>query len=192
MEEFEVKFLDISPKEIEEKLNKLGAKKMFGRLYKRKVFDFPDFSLNKQAAFLRLRDEGDKITLAFKQRLGVGKRSGNDLGMEEIEVVVSNFDTTEKILLNIGLVEKFYEENRRVRFILNEIEFDIDYWPLINPYLEIESSSRNKVNEGIKLLGLDADDSKTYPTMQVYKHYGIDEMSFKILTFEKQVKRDLY
>lgn len=34
MEEFEVKYLDIDPDEIEQKLVALGAKKMFDRVYR--------------------------------------------------------------------------------------------------------------------------------------------------------------
>jgi len=70
MEEIEVKFLNIDPDLIENRLKEVGAKKVFERFYKRKAFDYPDLRLDKAGAWIRLRDEGDKITLAFKQRIG--------------------------------------------------------------------------------------------------------------------------
>ena len=189
MEEVEVKFLNIDPVEIENKLNSLGAKNIFNRLYRRRLFDNPDQKLNSRGAYVILRDEGDKITLCFKQRLGIGQNGENDKGMEEIEVIVSDFENTANIFLNIGFIEKFYEENRRVRFELQDLEFDIDYWPLINPYLEIEAKSWENVDKAVNLLGLNKTDQKIFTTNQVYKLAGIQELDYKILTFEKQVKR---
>jgi len=129
MEEIEVKFLNIDPKETEKKLKEAGAEKVFDKVYRRKVFDYPDLRLNDRGAYLRLRDEGDKITLTFKQRLGVKSHDGktNDEGMEEIEIKVSDFEKTAELLTKMGLKEKFYEENRRIRHQLDDIEFDIDF-----------------------------------------------------------------
>ena len=59
MEEIEVKFLNIDSDLMEKKLLKIGAKKVFEKLYHRKVFDYPDLRLNDQGAWVRLRDEGE-------------------------------------------------------------------------------------------------------------------------------------
>jgi len=191
MEEIEVKFLNIDPKETEKKLKEAGAEKVFDKVYRRKVFDYPDLRLNDRGAYLRLRDEGDKITLTFKQRLGVKSHDGktNDEGMEEIEIKVSDFEKTAELLTKMGLKEKFYEENRRIRHQLGDIEFDIDFWPLLDPYLEIEAPSWEKIDEAIKLLKLDPKDKKIFSTYQVYQLKGIDENDYQILTFEKTVKK---
>ena len=191
MEEIEVKFLNIDPVLIEEKLVDLGAEKTFEKIYRRRVFDHPDLRLNNRGAFVRLRDEGDKITLTFKQRLGVKTHDGktNDKGMEEIEVNVSDFEKTAVLLKKIGLEEKFYEENRRIRYQLGDIEFDIDFWPLLEPYLEIEAPSWGKIDEAIKLLRLDPKDKKIFSTYQVYQLKGINENDYQILTLEKIVKK---
>lgn len=192
-QETEVKFLNIDPKEIEEKLKKLGAKKEFEKLYRRRVFDYPDRRLDNQGAWLRLRDEGNQTTLTFKRRLGIQGHRGetNDSGMEEIEVVVDNFDKTADLLKRIGFTEKFYTENKRLRYSLNEIEFDIDSWPLIPPYLEIEAKGWAKVDEGIEFLGLNPNDKKIFSANQVYALNGITESDYQILTFTEQRKRTL-
>ncbi|HXK32330.1 MAG TPA: CYTH domain-containing protein, partial [Candidatus Paceibacterota bacterium] len=142
-------------------------------------------------AFLRLRDEGDKITMTFKQRLGVKTHDGktNDEGMEEIEVTVSDFEKTAELLMKIGLKEKFYEENRRIRYQLNDIEFDIDFWPLLEPYLEIEAASWEKIDKTIELLELDPKDKKIFSTYQVYQLKGIDENDYQELTLKRAIKK---
>jgi len=191
MEEIEVKFLNIDPGLIERKLIEIGAKKIFEKLYKRRVFDYPDLRFDKKGGYIRLRDEGDKITLAFKQRLGIKSNDGktNDDSMEEVEIEVSDFEKTAELLRKIGLIEKFYEENRRIRYQLDDIEFDIDFWPLLEPYLEIEAPSWKKIDEGIKLLKLDPKDKKIFSTYQVYQLKGLNENDYQILTFKKIVKK---
>ena len=182
-----MKFLDIKPAEIETKLVSVGAAKAFDRVFRRRVFDYPDLRLNSKGAYVRVRDEGDKITFAYKERQGIGQSNGNDLGMKEIEVSVSDFEQTCELLRNVGLVEKFYEENRRVRYLYKGIEFDIDYWPLLSPFLEIEAENMGKIEEGISLLGLKSKEKKVFTVFQIYKLKGINELDYKVLTFEKQV-----
>ena len=191
MEEREVKFLNIDPGAIEKKLKNIGAKRIFDKVYRRRVFDHPDLRFNEKGAFLRLRDEGDKITMTFKQRLGVKTHDGktNDEGMEEIEVTVSDFEKTAELLMKIGLKEKFYEENRRIRYQLNDIEFDIDFWPLLEPYLEIEAVSWEKIDKAVKLFELDPKDKKIFSTYQVYQLKGIDENDYQELTLKRAIKK---
>src|SRR3989344_6224120 len=140
MEEIELTYIDIDKDKIEKKLLELGVEKVGDYHYRRIVFDYPDFRLDKQAAWVRLRDEVDKITLAFKQRLGENVRDklDGDDGMYERKTKVKNFDATREIFLKIGLIEKMYQENKRTRYILNGVECDIATSPLLDPYLEIE------------------------------------------------------
>ena len=191
MEEIEVKFLNIDVPAIEKKLKAAGAQKKFDRMYRRKVFDYPDLRLNAKAARIRVRDEGDQVTLGFKQRKDASDDKGksNDSGMHEVEVVVDDFERTVQFLESIGLEAKFYEENRRVRWVKDKITFDIDYWPMLKPYLEIEASNWDDIYKGIALLGLDPKDKKLFATMQVYALEGIDELDYEIITFDKQVKK---
>ena len=192
MEEIEVKFLNINPEEIQKKLEKIGAKKVGEYFYRRRVFDYPDFRLDKQGAWIRVRDEGDKITLNLKRRLGVKTHDGttSDEGMEEIEIIVSDFEKTAAFLLAVGFIEKFYQETKRIRWMKGDIEFDIDTWPQLNPYLEIEAPSWGKIDEAIKMLGLNIKDKKIFSTNQIYKLKGINELDYKRIAFDGFVKRE--
>lgn len=191
MEEIEVKFVNIDVPEVEKNILSLGAKKVGEFLYKRKTFDFPDKRLAEKFAWVRLRDEGDKVTLTYKERLGVGSNVLKDQGMKEIEIMVSSFEQTDTLLREIGLTEKFYEENKRVRYALGDLEFDIDTWPLLPPYLEIEGKSWERVEAVSRELGFDWDKHLRCSTMQIYADNGIDENAYAILTFDTQVKKEL-
>lgn len=191
MEEIELTYIDVDTDELKKKLYELGAEKVGDYHYRRIVFDYPDFRLDKQAAWVRLRDEGDKITLTFKQRLGKNLRDklDGDEGMYERETIVSDFDATREILLKIGLVEKMYQENKRERYMLDEVECDIDTWPLLDPYLEIEGPSWDKVYEIAEKLGLKRENGKKFSTNQIYRLKGLDDRNYTKLTFSEQIER---
>lgn len=191
-EEIEVKFLNIDREEMERKLQEVGATKEGEYFYRRQVFDYPGFPLNEKGAWLRLRDEGNRIVLSYKQRLGMTSHDGStsDQGMEEVEVEVSDFDKTKKLLLSLGMIEKFYQENKRVRWVRGDLEFDIDTWPELEPYLEIEGPSWEKVDEVIRELGLDPEEKKIFSTHQIYKMKGIEELDYIRMTFDGFVKRN--
>ena len=189
MEEIEVKFLNVDKEQLEAKLLAIGAHKEGNYFYRRSVFDYPDLRLDNDGAWVRLRDEGGKTMLAFKQRLGMQGNSGNDEGMYERETEVGDFDATADILRKIGLTDKFYFENKRTRYILGDTEFDIDEWPLLAPYLEIEAPSWEDIDKAIALLGFNKDDAKKFTTTQMYALEGIDDKDYQIMTFEKQVKK---
>lgn len=188
MEEIEVKFLEVNPKAIEGKLLALGAKKVYDRIFRDRVFDYPDWRLDNDHSWLRLRDKGDKITLSFKKRLGVEKGK-DDGGMEEVEIKVGDFEKTTVILEKLGMIQKFNEEKRRVHFELDGVDVDIDTWPLMKPYLEIEGGNWEEVKEMAEKLGMDWGKKRITGAMQFYREYGIEEKDYEVLTFERQVKR---
>ncbi|MDP1706669.1 MAG: class IV adenylate cyclase [bacterium] len=189
MEEIEVKFLDIDLAKIEAKLKEIGAEKTGEYFYKRRVFDFPDWRLDNDHSWLRLRTDGKKTTLTFKKRIGPKKDGGNDDGMEEIEIEVDDFEKTAALIMKLGFVEKHYVENKRTRWEKDGVEFDIDSWPNIPPYLEIEAKTWEKVDEAIVWLELNSADKKIFSTHQVYKIHGINVDDYLVMTFETKIEK---
>ena len=191
-EEIEAKFLNIDIAQTEAKLLEIGALKVRDFFYRRRVFDYPDWRLDKAHSWLRLRDEGDKITLSFKKRIGADKHdgTGNDDGMEEVEIVVDDFEKTVQLLLALGFIEKHYAENKRSRWIKDGVEFDIDTFPELEPYLEIEATGWNKIDEAIAWLGLSPADKKIFSTSQIYALKGIKIADYTRLAFDGLVKRE--
>src|SRR3989338_7074027 len=145
-EEIEAVYLDINKEEIEKELRAIGAEKTGDIFYRHSSYDYPDLRLDKDNSWIRLRDEGDKVTLAFKKRLGVTSQDGstNDKGMEEIEIEVGNYENTALLL-------------KKIRTF-----FDIDTWPEIPTLLEIEAASWEAIAEAEKELGLDPKDQKIF------------------------------
>lgn len=149
--ELEAKFTDINPDEIRRKLKTIGAKLVYPeRMMKRKVFDFPDRRLEKAGAWIRVRDEGDKITLSYKRLI-----DRTLYGTKEITVEVNDFDAVCNILLTIGLRDKAYQETKREKWDYDGTEITIDTWPWIPTFVEIEADDENKIKSAAEKLNLD-------------------------------------
>lgn len=175
--EYELRILEIDVESVVAKLKELGAKHIKDREMKRLVYDLdkkPDI-LRK---WLRLRHDSEKVTLSVKEI-----KSQSIDGTKEIEIVVNDFDETRKLLKEIGLEERFYQENRRNSWKLDEVEIEIDSWPRIPTYLEIEGKSQEAVEKMVEKLGFSLDQTTAIDVKEVYAKYGINVHSIKILTF---------
>ncbi len=192
MEEIEIKFLDINVEKLEKKLNDIGAQKIGEFFYKRTHFDYPDLRLDNSGAWLRVRDEGEKITIAYKNVADFTSHDkvNKDSAILEKEITVSNFDTACDIFLSMGLIKKSYQENKRIRYVLNQVEIDIDFWPLIPPYVEIEANTKDELENVVYKLGFDMTDAVKYSAGLIYeRHYGIKLHDYLLFTFDKQIKK---
>lgn len=49
------------------------------------------------------------------------------------------------MLKELGYDPKGFQENRRIQYTFNGVEIDIDFWPLIPTYLEIEGNTEEEV-----------------------------------------------
>lgn len=190
-EEIEVVFLDIDKKSLEEKLLSVGAKKEKEIFYRHTSFDYPDSRLDKDNSWIRLRDEEGEVILAYKKRLGVTSQDGstNDEGMEEVEVVVGSYEDTKEFLAKVGFIEKHEAEKKRSRWIKDGVEFDIDTWPEIPTFLEIEADSWDDIDRATELLGLKKEDRKICSVNQIYRMHNMDVNDYQTISFDKMVKK---
>ncbi len=191
MEEFEIKFLEVDVSKLEKKLLAMGAQKMGEYNYIRVLMDYPDFRMNKVEAWIRIRTDGKESTLTYKKSIKEhpGDRNSKDVGMQEIEVVVEDYQKTFEIFKAIGLVVKREEKNKRVRYQKGDVVFDIDSWPFIPTYLEIESDSYEKAKAAARELGFDSEAGLIGTAATVYKIYGINKDEYSSITFEGLVKK---
>lgn len=150
--EIEVKFADIDVDTIRNSLKKAGAEcEQPMRLMKRALIEEPHHEA--QHAFIRVRDEGDKITLTFKRRADQAASSIDSV--KELEVEVSDFDKTVELFSEAGWQYKTFQESRRETWKLDDVEVVIDEWPWLKPYIEIEGESEGAIKEVAAKLGLD-------------------------------------
>lgn len=149
--EIEAKWLDIDKDELRVKLKKIGAELVESeRLMVRSVYDFADKSLEAKKGWVRVRDEGDKVTLSYKQ---LNDRTLH--GTKEVTVVVDDFQSTCDLLGAIGMKRRAYQETKRESWKLGDIEIELDTWPWIPSFVEIESSDEQHLKEAAEKLDLD-------------------------------------
>ncbi len=164
--EFETHILAVDREEIIAKLEAIGAKKVKDVLMKRVTFDYPDWRLDKKRAFIRVRDEGEgKIMLAYKCHQPVGSET---IDAEEIEFEVSDMEKAKQFFVAIGLPVKQYIETKRLEYQLGDLIFDLDEWPKLAPFLEIEGPSQERVMEGVRLLGYSQSDADSGHSSDFY------------------------
>ncbi len=162
--EIEVKFLNVSFDDIRAKLTALGGEcKVPMRLMRRVAID-SEFMKTGKDAFLRVRDEGDKVTLTYKQfdTLSVD-------GAKEIEVQVSDYEKTVAILAQAGLPARTSQETKRETWQLGDVEIMLDEWPWLQPYVEIEGTSEEILHTTAEQLGFDWKDAVFGDVMAAYR-----------------------
>jgi len=89
-------------------------------LMKRIVFELPT-GHDIPGGWLRVRDEGDKITMSLKVV------DGNKIeNQKEIQIVIDNFSEGVSLLENLGAKRKAFQESRRELWLLYDVEITID------------------------------------------------------------------
>jgi len=184
--EYEVKFFPINLEGMRAKLESAGATlKKSERLMRRAVFA-QNANPGMECTYIRVRDEGDKVTFSAKQHATDGKMDSQ----KEYETAVSDFETTRQVLLAAGLVQTGFQENKRETWQMPDGTLvELETWPKLPDYLEIEGASEATVQTTAVLLGFDWDKHIVQSNDYLYaQHYGInrDEVfkRFSQLTFE--------
>ena len=169
--EYEAKFININKYEFRQKLNSVGAKLIKPEtLYKRTVF-FPPKGYDIIGSWVRVRDEGDKVTMSYKITT-----NGDIKNQQEIMLIVDNYQNACQFLLNLGCIEKAYQETKREIWDLNGVEVTIDEWPFVEPYTEIEGKNEEEVRQVAQILGFDYTLAIFGAVDQIIsKKYGIPE-----------------
>lgn len=160
--EIEAKFININHDDMRVKLKSIGAEcEEPLRLMRRVVVHNP--VMNAKNAFMRVRDEGHRTTLTYKQF-----DADSIDGAKELEVVVSDFDTMVAALDESGLKHDTYQESKRENWRIGEVEIMLDEWPWLNTYMEIEGPNEAVVRKTAEQLGLSWDDAVFGGVANVY------------------------
>jgi adenylate cyclase class 2 len=171
--EYEVRFLDIDETAFVEKLKSAGAVFIADWFQIRNIYNMIPHRHNH---WIRLRTNGESTTLAVKEIHG-----DTVDGTQELEVTVSSFDDTAAILAKMGYLPRGRQESRRKRWILDNVEIDIDTWPLIPTYVELEAENESDIKRVAKKLGLDYEKACTMGVLDMaHKIYHLtdDQLNF--------------
>ncbi|MBP6981607.1 CYTH domain-containing protein [Candidatus Gracilibacteria bacterium] len=187
--EYEIKFTQIHFEKTIEAIQSLGGIQTKKRtLMRRAVFLHP----TDPQAYLRVRDEGDRITTTYKR---IAEGTVDIHSVSEIECQVSDFSHMREIYKALGIQEKAYQETyREVWNIHDEVECMIDEWPGIGPIIEIEGGNEYIVKKYSELLGFDYAEGLFGAIDQVYEaELGIPKDILNnhtpIITFEYPPKK---
>lgn len=162
--EIEARLLDVDVKKFIELLKQHNAEFIGDWLMNRNCYDFKPATDN---SWIRLRTTGEETTLTIKEIIDDGIE-----GTKELEIAVSDFDATNEILNKLGYYARSSQTNRRIRYILDEVEIDIDFWPLIPTYVEFEAPSVEHIKNLCLKLDIDYNKLTTMSVPEVYDHYG--------------------
>ncbi len=165
--EIEAKFLHIDHDELRTKLRAAKATCVHPmRLMRRNMFDYPDerFRTSRPRKILRLRDEGDRVVLTYKQD------STDSNYVQELETTVGDFAATTQLLEAIGLENYGVIEQKRETWQFGKVEVMLDEWPWADPFLEIEGPSEVAIRMAAEPLGFSWTDAKFGGPNVVYRN----------------------
>ncbi len=171
--EIEVKFLDVNHDEVRAKLLAIGAK-LISPMHAMRRVTVDTLAMKEKDAYLRVRDEGSKVTMTYKQfdSLSVD-------GAKEIEIEVSDFQATVDILTAVGIPHRSFQETKREVWNYEGVEIVLDVWPWLKPYIEIEGDSETAIRDVADKLGFSWDDAAFGDVMVAYRaeypHLGLND-----------------
>jgi adenylate cyclase class 2 len=179
--EIEVRFLEIDVKDIKEKLIEVGAVDLGEDFLREYIFYDKTLSWQAKRKLVRLRQTKNGVYITYKH-----KRSVHSIDVKEVEIQIDSWDKGKKLLEEIGLVAYREQEKRRHSYTLGEVIIDIDTWPTIPPYIELEGPSKKVLQETAEALGLPWEKAVFAGAGYVIEnYYHIPVLHLKHFTFKK-------
>lgn len=166
--EVEARWISLDPQTLERKLTEVGATKVGDFFYREWIFLREGWGDVHRR--IRVRTDGTQTWLTYK-----ANATWEIDSTEEVEVTVSSADDVVALLQAADIPLARYQEKKRTRYVLDDLVFELDYWPRIPMVFEIEAPSGQRIQEAAALLGLDwgavlFEDQKLVHE----KFYGID------------------
>lgn len=189
--EMEAKFLNINKDEIRKKLTEVGAILVRPEFNQKRVnFHLPEGKRSNDR-WLRVRDDGGKITLSLKEIT-----SKDISGQKEISSNVDDFDSMVNLLESIGCGKKALTFTKRELWKLSDVEITIDTWPFFEPFIEIEGVSKESIKSVAEKLGFNFNEAVFGAVGKLYKdkyNISLDEIEIKVgdITFDNKKMKKL-
>lgn len=178
--EIETRFLDIDRDKLIKKLVSLGAVDHGEELLEETIFEAADRSWEGKHKFVRLRKTRGKTVLTYKENTGQTVDSA-----QEIEFDISDFEECSELFGKTGLKVKRMLTKYRHTFTLDDVTLDIDHWPKIPDYVELEGPSVESLQRVAGKLKLDWDKRFDGDARTVFSHYGFNLDRIVVITFDE-------
>ncbi|MDD4202979.1 MAG: class IV adenylate cyclase [Candidatus Omnitrophica bacterium] len=183
MKEIETKFKLKDPQAFRNKLEQIGAQKVYSQL-EHDIY-FAGQGCKVQASTIRVRCLNNN-TGVFTIKKNVPNDQVNIKIKEEIEVNVDNAIVMTNMLKDIGFSERFKKEKKREIYKYNSANICLDELPYIGWYLEIEAEGVCEVENIAKALDLDINDAIKDTYMDLFNIYKVVKGKPKLeMVFDK-------
>jgi predicted adenylyl cyclase CyaB len=160
--EYEYVFRDYDKKKVIMDMKEIGAIKKGHYIFRIIILNHP---LNTSDTYIRIRDEGHRITLTYKYKEEKSEFS------DEYEINIDNFDTALNILYGLGCTKKYYYEKMREIWEYKNTEFVFDVTPGVPERMEIESKTKKEldsITKKINMINYKYDSQKNNIIMDLY------------------------
>lgn len=178
MKELETRIIDIDVDNIRSILLSNGAEKVKVEDQINDIYDFEDGRLLGKKGYARIRTVNDMLNNKVIYYMTTKKMLSQDRFkvMEENETIIENKQAGEGIFKSLGLIlkesNKKYRESYKLQDCLIEIDInDKSFCPF--PYLEIETTSEEKLENVVKLLGYTLEDTTSQTIYDILAQKGL-------------------
>ena len=151
-------------------------------LNKQELIDFIAKFHNNDKKWIRVRQTNYKTTIAIKHILA--DNDTNIQQMLETEMEVEGIKEANSVLEALGFVHKSYQEKERITYILGDYELDIDTWPGIPTYVEVEGKSKEDLENILNTLGYKMSDTVSCTADEIYEKYGLSMFDRREIKFD--------
>ena len=146
------------------------------------LIDFVQCFHNNPKKWIRLRQTNNKTTIAVKHIL-----APNDTCIQqmlETELEVADINTANSLLEALGFFHRGDEEKERISYVLFDHQIDIDTWPGLPTYFEVEGTSEEDLKDFLSKLGYSLSDTVSCTVDEIYLQHGISILDRKTLRFK--------
>jgi len=159
----------------------LKGKNPIELLSKEEVHNYIKQFRNNPKKWIRLRKTNNKTTIAIKHILA--PNGTNIQQLLETEIEVPSLSAGKDLLRAMGYVHNSYQEKRRKTYKIEEYEIDIDTWPGIPTYFEVEGKDEDDLEYILGKLGYTMEDTVSCTADEIYEMYGKNMFKERELKF---------
>lgn len=179
--EIEVKFLQIDKARLIEKLLALKAQDFGEELITEQIFHDSAGLWLGQNKFGRIRKTSGGVFFTYKH-----SQERTATGVVEIEFKIDDAEKMKTFLEAIGLTMDRENEKLRHKFKLGAVVVDIDTWPKVPTYVELEGPSEIDIKNAAITLGYEYADGVFGTASQVIEEmYKIPVNKLRYFTFDR-------
>ena len=179
--EIEVRFIEIDKNKLIKRLIEIGAKDLGEDLLRETIFYNEKEHWRDIGKFVRMRQTKKGIFVTFKEKSDL-----QSIEVVELEFQTNTWNTTELFLQELGIQPARFQEKKRHTFKIEDVTIDIDTWPSVPSYVEIEGPSEKRLKEVAENLRLKWENVIFGGAAYVLSNfYNIPVKSLRYFTFGK-------